>query len=542
MNRKIFIAVLLLSFVASLVIPAAASASQTPGPINGPFNDHYYQIVTMDYQELTWEQAVAAAAALPSYMGLHPHLATITSGAEQAYIAAITGASNLLWLGASDAAVEGTWTWITGEPFVYSNWNSGEPNNSDGVEHYLEWNSGGWNDNNSTGREYGYIVEYENAECMGTTNLALGKVVTPLTNTIGGTPNSVNDDNNGTVWYSYQSSSSLNENEFILDLGSTYNIGKISIMFGQIYGYTVSSSLDNSSWIERFSHDYGAYVSPTVELNADGTFAARYIKVYSHNHTNAYIGVGEIRVYEWLCGTYSTFTITSSVGEHGSISPSGVVTVDQGANQTFTITADVGYQIANVRVDGVSVGAVSSYTFTNVIANHTISASFAPSLITVGGSIAPGFIGTGPGSSGSSGSMSSTTPQVPVSLPNILVQSASLSASKVTPGSPVAVTASVVNKSTVNGITSIKLYVNGKEETSKGITVNSGSNTPVSFTVSRNDPGTYTVYVGGVSAGSFTVDGIASPDIVLYISVALILIALAVGAVYFLRRKQSISI
>ena len=47
-----------------------------------------------------------------------------------------------------------------------------------------------------------------------------------------------------------------------------------------------------------------------------------------------------------------------------------------GSNQTFTITPDPCYHVTNVLVDGVSVGAVTSYTFTNVTANHTISASF----------------------------------------------------------------------------------------------------------------------------------------------------------------------
>ncbi|MCK5604717.1 right-handed parallel beta-helix repeat-containing protein, partial [Candidatus Pacearchaeota archaeon] len=71
-----------------------------------------------------------------------------------------------------------------------------------------------------------------------------------------------------------------------------------------------------------------------------------------------------------------TYTITASVGTDGSISPSGDVTVTEGNNRIFTITADAGYQIADVLVDGGSVGAVSSYSFTNVTANHTISASF----------------------------------------------------------------------------------------------------------------------------------------------------------------------
>jgi hypothetical protein len=48
-----------------------------------------------------------------------------------------------------------------------------------------------------------------------------------------------------------------------------------------------------------------------------------------------------------------------------------------GNNQAFTITPNAGYQILNVIVDGTGVGAVTPYTFTNVTANHTISASFA---------------------------------------------------------------------------------------------------------------------------------------------------------------------
>jgi hypothetical protein len=51
--------------------------------------------------------------------------------------------------------------------------------------------------------------------------------------------------------------------------------------------------------------------------------------------------------------------------------------VVQGASQSFTITPDAGYGIADVLVDGSSVGAVGSYTFNNIIADHTISASFA---------------------------------------------------------------------------------------------------------------------------------------------------------------------
>ncbi len=72
----------------------------------------------------------------------------------------------------------------------------------------------------------------------------------------------------------------------------------------------------------------------------------------------------------------NTHTITATAGNGGSISPSGTVIVVDGSSQSFTITADVGNSISDVLVDGISQGAISSYTFTNVTANHSIAANF----------------------------------------------------------------------------------------------------------------------------------------------------------------------
>src|SRR5207342_340945 len=69
-----------------------------------------------------------------------------------------------------------------------------------------------------------------------------------------------------------------------------------------------------------------------------------------------------------------TRTITASAGANGTIAPNGAVVVNYGSNQTFTITPSTGYHVNTVLVDGGSVGAVTTYTFTNVTANHTISA------------------------------------------------------------------------------------------------------------------------------------------------------------------------
>jgi len=78
-----------------------------------------------------------------------------------------------------------------------------------------------------------------------------------------------------------------------------------------------------------------------------------------------------------------TFTITASAGANGAIAPAGASTVIQGQSQAFTITPSPSFTIASVLVDGVSAGAVATYTFSNVTASHTISATFSAPLITV---------------------------------------------------------------------------------------------------------------------------------------------------------------
>jgi hypothetical protein len=90
------------------------------------------------------------------------------------------------------------------------------------------------------------------------------------------------------------------------------------------------------------------------------------------------------------------YTINASAGSNGSITPSGNISVTEGASQSFTIAASTGYHIADVLVDGNSQGAISSYNFTNISDNHSISATFAIDQFTItvnagaNGSITPG--------------------------------------------------------------------------------------------------------------------------------------------------------
>jgi subtilisin family serine protease len=74
--------------------------------------------------------------------------------------------------------------------------------------------------------------------------------------------------------------------------------------------------------------------------------------------------------------TLTTYTIDASAGPGGTITPSGAVTVNCGDDQTFTMTPDAGFAVADIVVDGSPVGAAPSYTFDDVAADHTISVSF----------------------------------------------------------------------------------------------------------------------------------------------------------------------
>ena len=106
-------------------------------------------------------------------------------------------------------------------------------------------------------------------------------------------------------------------------------------------------------------------------VRVDGTAVAM---TGTNAYTFAAVTAGHTISVEFAIGT---FTISASAGPHGAISLPGNVRVPRGGSQNYAITPEPGYHVAEVRVDGRSVGAVTSYAFTNVTASHTINATFA---------------------------------------------------------------------------------------------------------------------------------------------------------------------
>jgi hypothetical protein len=89
--------------------------------------------------------------------------------------------------------------------------------------------------------------------------------------------------------------------------------------------------------------------------------------------------------------TRSTNFINATAGTGGTIVPAGKVSVNAGTDKTFKIVANNRYKVLDVKVDGVSIGAKTSYTFSKVSANHTITATFETAS-TETGSIVPTIV------------------------------------------------------------------------------------------------------------------------------------------------------
>ncbi len=101
---------------------------------------------------------------------------------------------------------------------------------------------------------------------------------------------------------------------------------------------------------------------------------------------------GMTTMSDFVVGEIKTFPITASAGANGSIFPSGNVSVNWGSNQLFTFTPNAGFHIADVVVDGGSVGVVPNYTFTNVKEPHTISVNFLADTVTIMATAGPNGI------------------------------------------------------------------------------------------------------------------------------------------------------
>ncbi len=150
------------------------------------------------------------------------------------------------------------------------------------------------------------------------------------------------------------------------------------------YTVTVNAPTHGTITPGSMTVQYGA--TPSFVITPDFGYNVTAITVNGTNVINNATNVNGVYTYTFpaiaanqtitATMTAQTYTINATAGTNGTITPNGNTTVNHGASQTYTIVPANGYVVDEVTVDGMTMGAVYSYVFSNVMANHTINATF----------------------------------------------------------------------------------------------------------------------------------------------------------------------
>ena len=168
--------------------------------------------------------------------------------------------------------------------------------------------------------------------------------------------------------------------DIVVEIGTktyTLTILRNSGTGGEATSYTLTFDTNGGSAIAPITQDYGTAITAPADPTKTGyTFAGWTPAIPTTMPAENLTVTAQWRYNGGGSSGYSYYTIQAAAGTGGSISPSGNVSVREGKDQTFTITPDKGYAVANVKIDGKSIGAVKSYTFENVSRTHTIEVIF----------------------------------------------------------------------------------------------------------------------------------------------------------------------
>ncbi len=175
--------------------------------------------------------------------------------------------------------------------------------------------------------------------------------------------------NNGTVWGGWS------EGSFVAPGTAAVSVSAVAGANGALDASTPSPESVAPGETASFKFNAAAGYHVASVSGCDGT---SYVNTSNSVTTYTYT-TGPISSACTVTAGFAvnTYTITATSGANGRVLPAGVTTVNYDGSQTYTIAADSGYHIEDVLVDGDSVGAVSSHTFSAVRATHTIEASFA---------------------------------------------------------------------------------------------------------------------------------------------------------------------
>ena len=211
------------------------------------FNGHTFKYFSTTK---TWTDAKAYCEELGG------HLATSTSAEKNDFLRNLSGTATT-WLGGTDENSEGNWEWVTGEEWDYTNWYSGQPDNSGDNQHYaaLKSNAKTWSDNANTSK-YGFICEWDYIidDIFGT-ELML-HITAPTSTTSGYYPN--------VGLYAFSKIASIDGNNVVLeddittengfdftlnsDLLSTYYVQAITVPHFKTFTINSGTTVTPLSW------------------------------------------------------------------------------------------------------------------------------------------------------------------------------------------------------------------------------------------------------------------------------------------------------
>ena len=382
-------------------------------------------------------------------------------------------------------------------------------------------------DNLSAGTTYYFVVRaYSGSDQSGDSNEVQFDAVAPaptqytITATAGVngsiSPGTVTIDTGGSQAFNITPNAGYHIADVLVDGNSVGAVGTYT--FSQVNAeHTISAAFAVNTFTITGSAGTHGSISPSGAVSVNyGASRAFTISPASGYHVADVLvdgsSVGAVTSYSFTNVSAShtisasfainTYTITASAGTHGSISPSGAVSVNYGASGAFTISPATGYHVADVLVDGSSVGAVTSYSFTNVSASHTISASFAINTYTITasagthGSISPsGAVSVNYGASGAF----TISPATGYHVSDVQVDGHSIGAVSAYTFSNVTAAHSIAAAFEANTFTITSTAATGGTISPSGqVSVSSGSSQ--SFSVSADE---------GYEIGTLTVDGLS---------------------------------
>jgi hypothetical protein len=226
-------------------------------------------------------------------------------------------------------------------------------------------------------------------------NLARGASVVASSNEGTYFPRYATDDNNATLWRAETGKM----NEWIeIDMGSVQKVRRTHLQFEypeHVYQYTLKYSTDKTDW--KVFADKRTNQKPGCPMVDDNDVEARYFRLTITNmepikNIGRRAGVWNFKAFSGIDPNYEALIkkyvnpdidpalppllIEAGAGYGGTVSPSGMKDAWPKSDHVFTITANPGFAIEDVIVDGKSVGAVSSYSFKSIDDSHQIFARF----------------------------------------------------------------------------------------------------------------------------------------------------------------------